>query len=320
MIYISRRTKMNFRIGKIDNINEILCINTFGIPPAGFDVKTKDDYVDLLTNQDKELHRYRTEDGYHIVKGVRHEHIVSGREGWDLDYRYNSDLFRCDHFKDTHDGLHVLFSGCSSTEGIGIKQEDTWAYKIYESLSRETRVDGYYNLGQSNTGYHQVINNILTYISKYGKPDMIFAILPNIQRRYEWDSEHETWRYVAYAQPNDSPDKYNCLDSDDYMNVFPVWVKIWNSFIVFCKSNDIKIFWSAWDMIDRMNIESSGIFSDTYIPIESVADAEIIKDRLEADGLSDKDIYARDNHPGPLANLIWSKNFLSGMKNLESHE
>jgi hypothetical protein len=73
-------------------------------------------------------------------------------------------------------------------------------------------------------------------------------------------------------------------------------------------------------MIDRMNIESSGIFSDTYIPIESVADAEIIKDRLEADGLSDKDIYARDNHPGPLANLIWSKNFLSGIKNLESHE
>jgi hypothetical protein len=304
---------LRYDTGKIKNINELLCIGSFGVPPTG-EATTKEDYIKILKDTNQTVHQYQNKDGYHIVKGLRHEHITPGRESWDVEYKYNSDLFRSDHFKKDHDGLHIIFSGCSSTEGVGIKQEQTWAYNIYNELSKTKKLDGYYNLGQSNTGYHQVIGNFMTYVSKYGKPDYLFVLLPNIQRRYEYLEDKDSWTYTSHAQPNDNPKDHPCLDSNDYMSIFPVWAKIWTSFINYCNANDIKIFWSTWDMIDRLNIERSGIFKDSYVSIESFNDPALIKERIESNGLQDKDLYARDEHPGPLANYLWSKNFLDKIK------
>jgi hypothetical protein len=304
---------MKYNTGKIKNINELLCIGSFGVPPTG-EAITKEDYIKILKDTNHSIHKYRSEDGYHIVKGLRHEHITPGRENWDVEYKFNSDLFRCDHFKEDHNGLHIVFSGCSSTEGVGIPQEQTWAYKVYSEISKNKKVDGYYNLGQSNTGYQQVIGNTLTYISKYGKPDYLFILLPNIQRRYEYVEEEDLWKFTSYPQPNDNPSDHPCLDSDDYMAVFPIWAKTWTSFLNYCKTNNIKVFWSTWDMVDRLNIEKGALFPDSYISIESVNDPAEIKNRLESYGLTDRDIYARDEHPGPLANYLWSKNFLDKIK------
>jgi hypothetical protein len=294
---------MKYDIGKIENIKELLGIGEFGTPPIIHKTITKERYVEILKDEDKNFHQYQEKDGYHIVKALRHEHITPGRESWDVEYKFNSDLFRSDHFKKEHDGLHIVFSGCSSTEGVGIKQEHTWAYNIYNELSKTKKIDGYYNLGQSNTGYHQIIGNFLTYVEKYGKPDYLFVLLPNIQRRYIYLEEENRWVYDS-SEPH----------INDYISVFPVWAKTWQSFINYCKINEIKLFWSTWDAKDRGYIELSLLSQESFVPINVDNDPEIISQMLEAKSLTKKEIYARDEHPGPLLNYLWSKNFLDKLK------
>ena len=294
---------MKYDIGKIENIKELLGIGEFGTPPIVHKTITKETYVEILKDQDKNFHQYQEKDGYHIVKALRHEHITPGRESWDVEYKFNRDLFRSDHFKKEHDGLHIVFSGCSSTEGVGIKQEHTWAYNIYNELSKTKKIDGYYNLGQSNTGYHQIIGNFLTYVEKYGKPDYLFVLLPNIQRRYIYLEEENRWVYDS-SEPH----------INDYISVFPVWAKTWQSFINYCKINEIKLFWSTWDAKDRGYIELSLLSQESFVPINVDNDPEIISQMLEAKSLTKKEIYARDEHPGPLLNYLWSKNFLDKLK------
>ena len=294
---------MKYDIGKIENIKELLGIGEFGTPPIVHKTITKETYVEILKDQDKNFHQYQEKDGYHIVKALRHEHITPGRESWEVEYKFNRDLFRSDHFKKEHDGLHIVFSGCSSTEGVGIKQEHTWAYNIYNELSKTKKIDGYYNLGQSNTGYHQIIGNFLTYVEKYGKPDYLFVLLPNIQRRYIYLEEENRWVYDS-SEPH----------INDYISVFPVWAKTWQSFINYCKINEIKLFWSTWDAKDRGYIELSLLSQESFVPINVDNDPEIISQMLEAKSLTKKEIYARDEHPGPLLNYLWSKNFLDKLK------
>ena len=43
----------------------------------------------------------------------------------------NSSWFRCDDFKDKHEGVHVLFSGDSVTFGVGLTIVETWADLVY---------------------------------------------------------------------------------------------------------------------------------------------------------------------------------------------
>jgi hypothetical protein len=305
---------MKYDIGKIKNIKELLGIGEFGVPPSGESLN-KEEYIKMLKETDKTF-EYENKDGYHIVKKVRHEHINPGRENWDVEYRLNSDLFRSDHFKKEHDGLHIVFSGCSSTEGVGIKQEHTWAYKTYDELSKTKKIDGYYNLGQSNSGYHQIIGNFLTYVEKYGKPDYLFVLLPNIQRRYKYLEEENYWEYVSYPQPGSvTPTEGPRFEIDDYISVFPAWAKTWQSFINYCKANKIKLFWSTWDATDRYHIELSSLCLESFVAMDIYNDqVMMIGEMLEAKNITKKEIYARDNHPGPLVNSLWSKNFLNELK------
>lgn len=304
---------MNYNTGKIKNIDTLLCIGSFGIPPS-WDTRNKEEYIEMLKKH-RQNFEYENKNDYHIVKKISHEQINPGRESWDVEYKFNRDLFRSDHFKKEHDGLHIVFTGCSSTEGVGIKKEHTWAYNIYNELSKTKKVDGYYNLGQSNTGYHQIIGNFLTYVEKYGKPDYLFVLLPNIQRRYKYLEEENSWVYVSYPQPGaTSAEERPIFEIDDYISVFPVWAKTWQSFINYCKTNKIKLFWSSWDTTDRSHVQLSLLSLESFVTINVENDPMIISQMLEAKSLTKKEIYARDNHPGPLLNYLWSKNFLDKLK------
>ena len=131
----------------------------------------------------------------------------------------------------------------------------------------------------------------------------MFVLLPNIQRRYRYLEEETRWVYDS-SEPH----------INDYISVFPVWAKTWQSFINYCKINEIKLFWSTWDAKDRGYIELSLLSQESFVPINVDNDPEIISQMLEAKSLTKQEIYARDEHPGPLLNYLWSKNFLDKLK------
>jgi hypothetical protein len=65
----------------------------------------------------------------------------------DLDFRknypesmlddFNSFGFRCDNFIDTHNGKHILFMGCSETQGSNHGLDEAWAYKNKRKRKRQ---------------------------------------------------------------------------------------------------------------------------------------------------------------------------------------
>lgn len=97
---------------------------------------------------------------------------------WEKEYSY-----RCDSFKSEHDSLHLLFGGCSFTAGEGLSKEDTWAYKVYQKANEKYgNTDGYYNVAVPGIAISEAIDQVFKYIRKYGVPDAVFLLLPDLGR------------------------------------------------------------------------------------------------------------------------------------------
>ena len=106
------------------------------------------------------------------------------------DLKHNSNNFRCEEFKKNHKDTHILFSGCSVTYGQGLLEDEIWAKKLYNKIKQEIPVSGFFNLGVVGIGICDIVANIFKYIDNFGKPDLIFILLPPIQRRYVWNKKN----------------------------------------------------------------------------------------------------------------------------------
>jgi hypothetical protein len=298
-------------IPKIENLENYLCIGNFGLPPLKYSLN-KDEYIQAMKHFRIGNTRYTQEDGYHIIDTFSHEIIEKGREDWQVEYKLNSEIFRCDQFTRSHNGLHILFSGCSVTEGIGIKQEDVWAYKLYKKISEEREVSGYFNLAHAGNGYHQIIGNFLEYINKYGKPDIFVVLHPNTERYYRFLKDEESFKYEVEAQRVD--DHSRPTTPEDYLTSFGAWAKVWDNFTSLCKVLNVELIWGTWDDIDQTNIKNLSLFKKSFVPLQNFNDTSELSEKLADFELNDKSIYARDTHPGPVSHYIWSTDFYNAIK------
>lgn len=110
----------------------------------------------------------------------------------DNEFRFNSDLFRCDDFKEN--SAESIFVGCSETAGMGGTPEEAWGHMVYKKMSDEKN---FVNLGLSGGGWSACLYNIYFYIHKYGKPKNIFILFPNIERRilFGYPPTHKRKKY-----------------------------------------------------------------------------------------------------------------------------
>ena len=106
-------------------------------------------------------------------------------------YKYNSDWYRSDDFnKNKTSKFHILFNGCSETEGIGGNIEDSWGKILHTKFSKKYDVGNFYNLGRAGSGWHQCILDFFVYEEKYGTPTHYFVLLPNIGRNFLWSENN----------------------------------------------------------------------------------------------------------------------------------
>lgn len=236
-------------------------------------------------------------------------------------YYFNSLGFRSDEFTDSHNGEHVLFAGCSETEGVGGNIESCWSYMVYEKLSEAKKLSGFFNLSRSGWGHDVIIPNIIEYISKYGKPDKIYMLLPNLSRDFEWkgiDSEEEVYIYSTKTpyflnekiilSDGTKREKQSLEEQRKLIVKFIVLIKLFEEY---CLSNDIELVWSTWSILDGKNYQSLNVFKNF---IEMSGTKEII---LKRNNLLDKEVYGnknllrkRDGHHGHFYHYWWSQTFL----------
>lgn len=238
-------------------------------------------------------------------------------------YNYNKQKFRSDDFTNIHNGKHILFSGCSETEGVGGNIEDTWSKILYNYFSQKEKCSGFFNLARSGWGWSRIISNALVYFKKYGYPDIYFIMLPNHQRKFLYSGGNHPW---AYWQKY--PKFYGMHSSDgihkedfatepkEHLEDFIYFLISWKIFNDLCKQNNVKIIFSSWDSVDKENISKINMF-DNFINIDSNSIKDYAKIYYKHNDIKKDDYQKRDGHSGRVIHNFWASEFYKKYQQLE---
>lgn len=258
--------------------------------------------------------------------------VENSRDDGTVSYSYNSSGFRSDEFKSNHGGRnHVLFVGCSETEGYGANLGEFWSSIIYESINKET-ASGFFNLGRGGWGWEKIIANSTIYFEKYGIPKYMFVMLPNISRYWNYFEDKGRWVYVQrYVNDHKLINKEkdpsmvknrqeNIFDRSAYLTEFIRFMAGWKLYLKYCESLGIEVVWSTWLSNDGKNIKNMYSFKNF---VELGSDEEIMTQvsRIAADKrkqgkLLPGDIKRRDGHNGTITHQIWAEKLLAKAREL----
>ena len=143
-----------------------------------------------------------------IINGVPNKYGPA-----DIEYKYNDFGFRCDNFN-LQSELPVLFVGCSMSEGIGIRQEETWGYKLLTKIRNKTDKNiPYWNIALSGRGIDTTADCLYWFANNIAKPKFIFGRLPPFSRR-EYILESDKNQLLTWA-PWNLNDTLNNVFSDE---------------------------------------------------------------------------------------------------------
>lgn len=127
----------------------------------------------------------------------------------EVTYTYNKNGHRCKDIEDIDLDNYLLFTGCSHTEGVGLRLEDTFAYKVSQELNCD-----YYNLGMAGTGIDILEYNLIAWLSKIKKkPKYLIVQWPdhsrfaslhpgytNLLQNGTWTDSDPALRFIASAE------------------------------------------------------------------------------------------------------------------------
>jgi hypothetical protein len=238
-------------------------------------------------------------------------------------YKYNQQGFRCNDFIINHNEKHILFAGCSETEGVGGNIEDAWSKILYEKISKEEKCSGFFNLSRSGWGWPRIIINCLIYFKKYGYPSDLFVLLPNHQRNFNYDVQKKKFDYTqllpeyynAGQQLNYTINLPETATPKKYFEDFVNFLISWKLFCEFCKSKNINLIFSCWDALDSNNIMNSNLF-DNCINVLMTKNSTYVSEYYQTHEIKNDDILKRDMHAGRIVHNFWADQYYKKYKNL----
>ena len=208
------------------------------------------------------------------MKNPKTNHLVLNKfskdlDGWgnlfkelaDVEITLNSKNFRCEEFGTNQNKEHLLFSGCSTTFGYGLEEDELWSKKLYKKIKKDKEVSGYFNLAMPGIGCLEIVANIFKYINKFGNPNAIFIALPDVYRDYV---------EIKTAVKDKSPEylvRHAIYDNSIYDKSSEICKINTFHYLLFletyCKSNNIKLYIFSWDhKFPKMDLDRFFIFSE----------------------------------------------------------
>lgn len=176
-----------------------------------------------------------------------------------IDYDVNSLGYRSKEFDGNSD---MLFLGCSQTYGQGIPQENTWT----DILSKKMNLSSSSLAARGDSIIGQV-TKAFYYFEKFGNPKIVVALFPDyrimtpytkgkMETRNEFKrrnfKEHKEMPTIEYSEMTGSLAQYSKAPHDPQEVLTEEFVFFYENIFIdmlrqYCKSNDIKFFWSNWD-------------------------------------------------------------------------
>lgn len=111
-----------------------------------------------------------------------------------ITYSYNGHGFRTKEFDLSNGKRNILFLGCSHTEGIGLREEDTWVHKVSQHFPDHNC----YNLGIGG-GSTDMVTRFLYNFSEVLRPEVVFILWPSLTR-------FETYEFCEPDDPRNQMD------------------------------------------------------------------------------------------------------------------
>jgi hypothetical protein len=222
-----------------------------------------------------------------------------------ITYKLNNEGFRSEDFKKNHDGTHILFTGCSETFGVGGSLDTVWSKIVYDNLSKDHNFSGYFNLGHPGMGMYTILKEILIYIDKYSKPDIICMLAPNAERGYVWNGEKFLIDRDYYSNPSEK----------QYHDQLYQYMFLCSIVEMVCKLFKIKLIWSTWNLEDSYNIEMSKYFNN-FISVTNAQDyiSWFISGEKTGTEYKDSEIRRDNLHHGTESHYYWAYCFASALR------
>jgi hypothetical protein len=147
-------------------------------------------------------------------------------------YVFNSDGFRSIELDPSID---IVALGCSHTAGIGIPVEYTWVNQLGKMLSKDI-----INISQPGGSVQYLIDTFYKFYYKEKiNPKILLCNFPNFCRYKRYSlKDNEVIHEGTFMGHKDI--EYNLLKVIETFEAL-------DTFEVFCKKNNIKLFWTVWE-------------------------------------------------------------------------
>lgn len=157
-------------------------------------------------------------------------------------YTFNKNGFRCDDF-DCITKCRIVFLGCSITEGIGVKLEEVWAYKLLELIKQATGLHiPYWNLALGGNGIDAQVRAYYHYYQKL-KPNLVIGFLPPPHRRELYIEENDSIAKFVLSQ--DTYYQENLLFLNE-KNISYECEKNFSMLDLMLQKYNTKLLWRGW--------------------------------------------------------------------------
>jgi len=293
-----------------------------GQPSKHYDYE--EDVVDRLFFNNIDVPHSSTE-----YKILTEDNLIVSSESF---YNLNSLQYRSEEFYNSPD---IIFSGCSFTYGMGLKNESLWTDILGKKINKK-----YINLALPGKSVSSIINNLYSYFREYGNPEYVFCLFPDFDR-----FELPINKHIIISERNVSSSKYNSspinkeysIDGSGYIediiitntnlsekpkysekphlaeNILSIDITYWTAiknilaFEQYCAAAKIKFYWTTWDKdlnlaINQIKDKYSNQYSNFILLDEGYDDLchneELASNTLLWDRAGDRDRGIDYAHPG----------------------
>ena len=208
---------------------------------------------------------------------------------------------------------NILFSGCSSTFGIGLPEKYTWTKQLYNDLPIPNK-GPFQSLGSPGASAERIISNIFKYCKNFGNPKYIFISFQDYTREMKYvESKSQFTNHINVNYETLS------LDVEEGYDVYLIFKfqLLYRTLEAYCNSNSIVLRATSWDT-PTANILSK-IFPESFMDLYIDLNKYIENFNIDAVDSTYKDFLSvgRDgHHPGIIQQRMIADMFAENLKQL----
>lgn len=231
-----------------------------------------------------------------------------------VSYSLNNYAHRSENFNTLDQSKNnILFSGCSSTFGIGLPEKYTWTKQLYNNLPILNK-GPFQSLGSPGASAERIISNIFKYCKNFGNPKYIFIAFQDYTREIKYiESEGHFTNYINVNYETLT------LDVEEGYDVYLMFKfqLLYRMLETYCNSNNIVLRSTSWDTPTATVL--SKIFPESFINLDIDLNSYIEKFNIDSVNVLDRDFLSvgRDgHHPGIIQQKMMADLFEQNLKQL----